>query len=99
MSRAEPAGILVLGVHGDDDRVVPFAVGGQASAVRLSHASLKVCARAPHGITDTHRDQLGTDLPGSTTTRARTTTSLRPRGRRPEPGRRPVRMRDPRRRS
>lgn len=55
-------GIPVLVVHGDDDQIVPFAVGGQASAARLSNATLKVYPGAPHGITDTHKDQLGNDL-------------------------------------
>ena len=58
----DATGIPVLVIHGDDDQVVPFAVGGQASAARLAHATLKVYPGAPHGITDTHKDQLGTDL-------------------------------------
>jgi non-heme chloroperoxidase len=49
-------------VHGDDDQVVPFSVGGQASAARIKGATLKVYAGAPHGITDTHKDQLNADL-------------------------------------
>jgi non-heme chloroperoxidase len=58
----DATGIPVLVVHGADDQIVPFAVGGQASAARLSHATLKVYPGAPHGITDTHKDQLGADL-------------------------------------
>lgn len=58
----DATGIPALIVHGDDDQVVPFAVGGQASAARLSRATLKTYPGAPHGITDTHKDQLAADL-------------------------------------
>jgi non-heme chloroperoxidase len=54
--------VPTLVIHGDDDQVVPFAVGGQASAARIAGAVLKVYPGAPHGITDTHKDQLGQDL-------------------------------------
>jgi pimeloyl-ACP methyl ester carboxylesterase len=51
-----------LVIHGDDDQIVPFSVGGQASAALVKDATLKVYAGAPHGITDTHKEQLGQDL-------------------------------------
>ena len=51
-----------LVIHGDDDQVVPFAVGGQASAALVEGARLKVYPGAPHGITDTHKDELSADL-------------------------------------
>ncbi|MEU9138973.1 alpha/beta hydrolase [Streptomyces sp. NPDC048404] len=54
--------VPTLVVHGDDDQVVPFEVGGKASAARIKNATLKVYPGAPHGITDTHKDQLGADL-------------------------------------
>ncbi|WEH13531.1 alpha/beta hydrolase [Streptomyces sp. VNUA24] len=54
--------VPTLVVHGDDDQVVPFEVGGKASAARIKNATLKVYPGAPHGITDTHKVQLGTDL-------------------------------------
>ena len=41
---------------------MPFAVGGQASAALIEGARLKVYPGAPHGITDTHKAQLGADL-------------------------------------
>jgi len=37
-------------------------VGGQASAALIDGAQLKVYSGAPHGITDTHKEQLGADL-------------------------------------
>jgi non-heme chloroperoxidase len=54
--------VPTLVIHGDDDQVVPFSVGGQASAALIDGATLKVYPGAPHGITDTHKEQLGTDL-------------------------------------
>ncbi|MGW0869539.1 alpha/beta fold hydrolase [Streptomyces sp. NPDC002740] len=54
--------VPTLVIHGDDDQVVPFEVGGKASAARIKNAALKVCPGAPHGITDTHKEQLSTDL-------------------------------------
>jgi non-heme chloroperoxidase len=56
------AGLPTLVVHGDDDQVVPIDVGGRASADRVKGATLKVYRGAPHGITDTHAQQLSTDL-------------------------------------
>ncbi|MFI1486187.1 alpha/beta fold hydrolase [Streptomyces sp. NPDC020747] len=54
--------VPTLVIHGDDDQVVPFEVGGKASAARIKNASLKVYPGAPHGITDTHKEQLSADL-------------------------------------
>jgi non-heme chloroperoxidase len=51
-----------LVIHGDDDQIVPFAVGGQASAAIVKNSTLKVYPGAPHGITDTHKQQLAQDL-------------------------------------
>ncbi|GIF47210.1 non-heme chloroperoxidase [Asanoa ferruginea] len=51
-----------LVIHGDDDQVVPFEVGGMASAALVKNANLIVYPGAPHGITDTHKEQLGADL-------------------------------------
>jgi non-heme chloroperoxidase len=54
--------VPTLVIHGDDDQVVPFEVGGKASAAMIPGATLKVYAGGPHGLTDTHKDQLGHDL-------------------------------------
>jgi non-heme chloroperoxidase len=54
--------VPTLVIHGDDDQVVPFTVGGQASAARIKVAELIVYPGAPHGLTDTHAERLGTDL-------------------------------------
>lgn len=53
-------------VHGDDDQVVPIKVGGLASADLLKKSAtavtVKVYEGAPHGITDTHKDELNADM-------------------------------------
>ncbi len=54
--------VPTLVIHGDDDQVVPFQVGGQKSAERITGARLLVYPGAPHGITDTHKDRLSADL-------------------------------------
>jgi non-heme chloroperoxidase len=54
--------IPTLVIHGDDDQVVPFDVGGKASAALIKDAELIVYAGAPHGITDTHKQELGDHL-------------------------------------
>jgi non-heme chloroperoxidase len=51
-----------LVIHGDDDQVVPYPVGGAASAALIPEAQLITYHGAPHGLTDTHKDRLGSDL-------------------------------------
>jgi non-heme chloroperoxidase len=54
--------VPTLVIHGEDDQVVPFAVGGQASAALIDGATLISYPSAPHGITDTHKARLSRDL-------------------------------------
>jgi non-heme chloroperoxidase len=54
--------VPTLVVHGDDDQIVPIDAAGRASAKLVRNATLKVYPGAPHGITDTHKDQLNADL-------------------------------------
>jgi len=54
--------VPALVIHGDDDQIVPFEVGGNASAALIEGATLTVYPGAPHGITDTHKEQLNADL-------------------------------------
>jgi non-heme chloroperoxidase len=49
-------------IHGDDDQVVRFEVGGEKSAELIKGATLTVYPGAPRGITDTHKEQLSADL-------------------------------------
>jgi non-heme chloroperoxidase len=54
--------IPTLVIHGDDDQIVPFEVGGKRSAELIAGAELKVYPGAPHGITQTHHQQLTADV-------------------------------------
>jgi non-heme chloroperoxidase len=54
--------VPTLIVHGDDDQVVPIRSAALASSKLVKSATLKVYAGAPHGLTDTHKEQLNADL-------------------------------------
>jgi non-heme chloroperoxidase len=54
--------VPTLILHGDDDQIVPIGASALASAKLITHATLKVYPGAPHGLTDTHKDQLNADL-------------------------------------
>jgi non-heme chloroperoxidase len=54
--------VPTLIVHGDDDQVVPIGASALRASKLVKNAILKVYAGAPHGLTDTHKDQLNTDL-------------------------------------
>jgi non-heme chloroperoxidase len=54
--------VPTLIVHGDDDQVVPIGASAHSAAKLVKNAILKVYAGAPHGLVDTHKDQLNADL-------------------------------------
>ncbi|WP_026618716.1 non-heme chloroperoxidase [Ensifer sp. WSM1721] len=54
--------VPTLIVHGDDDQIVPIDAAARASKKLIPHAVLKVYPGAPHGIADTHKEQLNKDL-------------------------------------
>jgi non-heme chloroperoxidase len=54
--------VPTLVIHGDDDQIVPIDASGRASAAPIKGARLIVYKGAPHGITDTNKDQLNQDL-------------------------------------
>ena len=54
--------IPTLIIHGDDDQIVPIGPAGQASSKLIKSSILKVYKGAPHGLTDTHKEQLNVDL-------------------------------------
>ncbi|HXD06833.1 MAG TPA: alpha/beta hydrolase [Burkholderiaceae bacterium] len=54
--------VPTLVVHGDDDQIVPIDVAGRLSAKLVKGAKLIVYPGAPHGLTETHKDQLNADL-------------------------------------
>jgi non-heme chloroperoxidase len=54
--------VPTLVLHGDDDQIVPIDAAARSSAKLIEGSTLKVYSGAPHGITDTHKDQLNADL-------------------------------------
>jgi non-heme chloroperoxidase len=54
--------VPTLIVHGDDDQIVPIGAAAIASAKLVKNATLKIYPGAPHGLTDTHKEQLNNDL-------------------------------------
>ncbi len=54
--------VPTLVIHGDDDQIVPIDLSARASAARIDGARLIVYPGGPHGIADTHKDQLNNDL-------------------------------------
>ncbi|MDG2991961.1 alpha/beta hydrolase [Candidatus Synechococcus calcipolaris G9] len=54
--------VPTLILHGDDDQIVPIGAAAIAAAKLVPQANLKIYSGAPHGLTDTHKDQLNADL-------------------------------------
>jgi non-heme chloroperoxidase len=54
--------VPTLILHGDDDQIVPIGAAALRSAKLVKNATLKIYAGAPHGLADTHKDQLNADL-------------------------------------
>ena len=54
--------VPTLIIHGDDDQIVPIDTTARASVKLIRNATLKVYPGGPHGLADTHKDQLNDDL-------------------------------------
>jgi non-heme chloroperoxidase len=54
--------VPTLIIHGDDDQIVPIATSAMLSAKLVKNATLKIYPGGPHGLADTHKDQLNADL-------------------------------------
>jgi non-heme chloroperoxidase len=54
--------VPTLILHGGDDQLVPVENNARASHALIKGSKLIVYAGGPHGITDTHKDQLNNDL-------------------------------------
>ena len=54
--------IPTLIIHGDDDQIVPIGAAAFQSSKIVKNATLKIYPGAPHGLMDTHKDQLNADL-------------------------------------
>jgi non-heme chloroperoxidase len=54
--------VPTLIIHGDDDQVVPIDASAHATVKLVPNAKLIVYPGAPHGLPDTHKDQINADL-------------------------------------
>jgi non-heme chloroperoxidase len=54
--------VPTLIIHGDDDQIVPIGAAAIAAAKLVKNSTLKIYPGAPHGLTNTHKDQLNADL-------------------------------------
>ena len=54
--------VPTLIIHGDDDQIVPIGASAHASSRLVKNSTLKVYPGASHGLSDTHKDELNTDL-------------------------------------
>ena len=54
--------VPTLFIHGDDDQIVPISASAHAAVKIVKNTTLIIYKGAPHGIADTHKDQLNTDL-------------------------------------
>ena len=54
--------VPTLIIHGDDDQIVPIGASAHASSTLVKNAILKAYPGGPHGLADTHKDQLNADL-------------------------------------
>jgi non-heme chloroperoxidase len=54
--------VPTLILHGDDDQVVPIGASALRSSKLVKNAKLIVYPGAPHGLTETHKEKLNTDL-------------------------------------
>ena len=54
--------VPTLIIHGDDDQIVPIEASAMISSKLIKNAILKIYSGGPHGLADTHKDQLNTDL-------------------------------------
>jgi non-heme chloroperoxidase len=54
--------VPTLIIHGDDDQIVPIGAAALRSSKLVRNATLKIYPGAPHGLAETHKNQLNADL-------------------------------------
>ena len=54
--------VPTLIIHGDDDQIVPIATASLLAAKLIKNATMKIYAGGSHGLADTHKNQLNSDL-------------------------------------
>ncbi|CAH1001625.1 Arylesterase [Neolewinella maritima] len=68
--------VPTLIVHGEDDKIVPIEVGGNATHALLPSATYHKYDNAPHGLFYTHRERLNRDILAFIRTKASTNRSI-----------------------
>ncbi len=58
----EKIDVPTLVLQGDDDQIVPIAASGLLTAKIVRNAKLRIYPGGPHGLADTHKEQLNADL-------------------------------------
>ena len=61
-SDLERIDVPTLVIHGDDDRIVPFAASGQRTAKTVKGARLYVVKGGPHCVIWTHAEEVNSEL-------------------------------------
>jgi non-heme chloroperoxidase len=56
--------VPTLIVHGDDDQIVPIVASALRSSKLIKDSTLKVYEGGDHGLSDTHKEELNSDLLG-----------------------------------
>jgi len=54
--------VPTLILQGDDDQIVPIGAASLLSSKLIKNSTLKIYKGGPHGLADTHKDQLNVDL-------------------------------------
>jgi len=54
--------VPTLIIHGDDDQIVPIATTAMFTSKLVNDSTMKVFKGGPHGLADTHKDQLNKEL-------------------------------------
>jgi non-heme chloroperoxidase len=54
--------VPALIIHGDDDQIVPIGTTAMFTSKLVKDSTLKVFKNGPHGLADTHKDQLNREL-------------------------------------
>jgi non-heme chloroperoxidase len=54
--------VPTLIIHGGDDQIVPIDASAHATSKLVRNATLKIYPGGPHGLADTHKNELNADL-------------------------------------
>jgi non-heme chloroperoxidase len=54
--------VPTLIIHGDDDQIVPIGASAHATSKLVRNATLKIYPGGPHGLADTHKNEINADL-------------------------------------